>query len=64
MDRAEGCTEAIDWEFLRYIWRYRRGPAKRLQQALTQYAPRTPVVRLASRRAARRWLADLQSNLQ
>jgi adenylate kinase family enzyme len=59
VDLAEGCEEAIDWEFLVYIWNYRRGPAARLEQALAEHAPDTPVVRLTSRRATRSWLGRL-----
>jgi adenylate kinase family enzyme len=59
VDLAEGCEEAIDWEFLVYIWNYRRGPAARLERALAEHAPDTPVIRLTSRRATRDWLSSL-----
>jgi hypothetical protein len=59
VDLAEGCEEAIDWEFLVYIWNYRRGPAARLEQALAEHAPDTPVGRLTSRQATRGWLGSL-----
>jgi adenylate kinase family enzyme len=57
VDRPEGCEEAIDWEFLSYVWTYRRGPAVRLRRALAEYGVGVPVVRLTSRRGIRDWLA-------
>jgi adenylate kinase family enzyme len=59
VDLAEGCEESIDWEFLVYIWNYHRWPTARLERALAEHAPHTPVVRLTSRRATRDWLGNL-----
>lgn len=59
VDLPAGCEEAIDREFLVYIWTYRRRAAPRLRRALAAYAPDLPVIRLTSRRAARRWLSTL-----
>jgi adenylate kinase family enzyme len=59
VDRPDGCAEAIDWEFLVYIWTYRRRMQPRLERALAEHAQGTPVVRLRSRRKTRRWLDTL-----
>lgn len=61
VDLPEGCEEAVDREFLTYIWTYRRRAAPRLHRALAEDAPELPVVRLTSRRAVRRWLATLDA---
>lgn len=58
-DLAEGCDEAVDREFLRYILQYRRRHAPRLLDAVAEHAPRTPLVRLASNRQVRRWLGGI-----
>ncbi|WP_328991601.1 hypothetical protein OG394_35485 [Kribbella sp. NBC_01245] len=56
VDRAEGCHEAIDWEFLTYVWRFRRDVVPRIEVALGDFRP---VVRLRSRREVRQYLARL-----
>lgn len=52
-DLAPGCPERIEWQFLRYIWAYRRRHRGRLLAAIARYAPDTPLVRLRSRRQVR-----------
>ncbi|MFC0625903.1 topology modulation protein [Kribbella deserti] len=52
-DRAAGCPEAIDWQFLKYVWRFRRDTAPRIEAALGDFQP---LVRLRSRREVARYL--------
>ncbi|BCJ26303.1 hypothetical protein [Actinocatenispora sera] len=52
-DRAPGCPERIEWQFLRYIGGYRRRHRGRLLAAIARYAPDTPLVRLRTRRQVR-----------
>lgn len=55
-DLAAGCPDRIEWQWLRYIWDYRRRHRGRLLTAIARYAPDTPLVRLRSRRQVRDFL--------
>jgi adenylate kinase family enzyme len=55
---AAGCPHRVDARHLRYVWRYPRQHRPLLTRALTGLGPATRVVRLAGRRATRRFLAS------
>ena len=57
--QAPGCPERFSLEFYRWIWRYPVDTAPRLLAALDEHGSGVEVVRLPSRRAAARLLADL-----
>lgn len=57
-DMAEGCEEKIDLEFLRYIWNWNRDTRPRIEAAIANHAPATPLVRLSSDAAIAAWLDD------
>jgi adenylate kinase family enzyme len=58
-DLAPGCPEALDWEFIRWVWTYphRRRPAT--LHRLAGYAGEKPVVILRRPAEVRRFLAAL-----
>jgi adenylate kinase family enzyme len=54
--QAEGCPEHVSWEFLRWVWRYRRDSRPRVVAALREHAGSARVVVIRSRRDAARAL--------
>jgi len=54
--QAEGCPERVSWEFLRWVWRYRRDSRPRVLAALREHAGSARVVVIRSRRDAARAL--------
>ncbi|HEX7760570.1 MAG TPA: hypothetical protein VF459_13770 [Caulobacteraceae bacterium] len=58
-DMAEGCDEKIDLAFLVYIWNWNRLTRPRIEAAIAEHAPATPVVRLTSDAAITDWLEAL-----
>lgn len=59
--QADGCPERFSLEFHRWIWRYPVA-VPRLLAALEAHGEGLELVRLPSRRAANRLLADLSSH--
>ena len=55
-DMAEGCPEKLDWEFLKWILRYRRDRRPRVLARLRELGESKRVVILPSRYAIRRYL--------
>ncbi len=55
-DMADGCDEKIDLPFLIYIWNWNRLTRPRIEAAIANHAPTTPMVRLTSDRAIAAWL--------
>jgi adenylate kinase family enzyme len=54
-DMAPGCPERLDWEFIRYTWRYDIDVGPRHRRQVAQSG--VPVVRLRSPSEAEAWLA-------
>jgi adenylate kinase family enzyme len=54
-DMAEGCPEQLNWEFVRYTWRYRIDALPRREARLA--ASGVPVIDLQTPREADAWLA-------
>lgn len=54
-DMAPGCAERLDWEFIRYTWRYKLDVEPRRRARLAQSG--VPVIELDSPRRAEAWLA-------
>ncbi len=55
-DKATGAYDRITWDFVRYVWNYRRSMRPRVRALIDQHAGPAEVTVLTSRRAARRWL--------
>ncbi|GAA3512796.1 hypothetical protein [Actinocatenispora rupis] len=50
------CPGRLEWQWVRYIWQYRRRHRGRLLAAVADHAPDTPLVRLRTRREVRAFL--------
>lgn len=57
--RDVGVYDRIRWNFLVYIWRYRRTMAPRVRALIAQHATGARLVTVTSRRQARRLVAQL-----
>ena len=57
-DRAAGCFEHLNAAYVGWVWHYRSRSRPEALAAIAKYAPHADVVRLTSRRAVRRFLAD------
>ena len=57
-DMAEGCREAIDFKFYRFIWTYGRKVRPRLEAALAEHGAHARIVRLTSDREIADFLAQ------
>lgn len=55
-DMAPHCPERLDMEFLRYVWSYPRKHRSRVLTQVAQHGKQQALIRLRSRREARRWL--------
>jgi adenylate kinase family enzyme len=56
---AVGVYDRLTWNFVRYIWRYRRDMAPRVRALINQHATSARVTTVTSRRQARRLVAQL-----
>lgn len=61
-DRAEGCSEQLSWEFLRWIWNYPKEQRPRLLTKLGELAREKTIVVLRSPAEVERFLASLPSH--
>lgn len=57
-DMAPGCTERLTWDFLRWIWTYRRLRRPSILERLAAIKDDRTVVVLRSDRDMERWLAE------
>jgi adenylate kinase family enzyme len=57
--QADGCPERFHAEFFRWIWRFHRDSRPRIEAAIDRHRGHLVVVRLRSRRAARRYLQNV-----
>lgn len=55
----EGCTERIDWKFLRYAWTFNKIRRPRIVAALESHAARAQVYQVRNKAEAARLLASL-----
>jgi adenylate kinase family enzyme len=58
-DRAEGCDERLDRQFLRWVWTWPREGRPQALAAIATHAPNARVVTLRSSRDVERWLRDV-----
>jgi len=59
-DLGPGCPERIDWEFLRWVWRFPLDERPGVLAKLAGLSPDKRVIRLASPAAVARFLDDLR----
>ncbi|HIW73128.1 MAG TPA: topology modulation protein [Firmicutes bacterium] len=57
-DMGVGCPERLDWDFLKYVWRFPKNQRRKLFSLLDGQEGKTVVV-LRSRRETARWLEGL-----
>lgn len=57
--QADGCYERVDWQFLRWVWRYPIDSRPRMDTAFARYRDRIRVVELTTPAAARAFLRSL-----
>lgn len=62
--RLHGAHDRITVDFIRYVWRYRRAMRPRVLHLLGEHARHADVITLLTRRAARRWLHVLASEVE
>ncbi|HTV90187.1 MAG TPA: hypothetical protein VME41_14330 [Stellaceae bacterium] len=58
-DLPLGCPEKVDWEFLKFIWRFRKRTWPRIEADRRAYGQGVPVIRLRSKRQIHTFLAAL-----
>jgi adenylate kinase family enzyme len=57
-DMAAGCRERLDWEFLRWVWRYKRQTKPQIIELLRQSAQSKQVIWLRTPAEVKRFLAS------
>ena len=59
-DLSPGCPERFDLAFYRYIWDWNRDSRPKMARVLSELAPHARLIRLASDRDTRRFLASVE----
>lgn len=60
-DMGEDCPEKIDWEFLRWIWRWNKNERPQVMEQLDGVSTGTQVVRIRTPRQAVRFLRSVEA---
>ncbi|MDD3410823.1 MAG: topology modulation protein [Eubacteriales bacterium] len=59
-DMTAGCPEHFEWEFMQYIWQFRRKQGVKIERLLTAAEQRgVRVLRFRTRKACQKWLQTL-----
>lgn len=61
-DMAEGCPEQIDWEFLMWIWRFRKNIRPTVLQRIEDFGRHARLVHLRSPREANVWIEGIRAS--
>jgi adenylate kinase family enzyme len=59
-DMGQGCPEAFNWEFLKWIWRYPREERPVLLQQIREHGRHLEIVSMGSQREVDRFLRSLE----
>jgi len=59
-DSAPGCVERVDWEFLRWVWRFRRDSRPRVARLVDENRDRVETVVLTSTEEVARFLTAVE----
>ncbi|HEX6289563.1 MAG TPA: DNA topology modulation protein [Herpetosiphonaceae bacterium] len=59
-DMSEGCSEKLDWQFLRWIWQYPRTRRPQILRQLAQLSAQKRVIRLRSQADVARFLHEVR----
>jgi adenylate kinase family enzyme len=57
----DGVYDRITWNFVRYIWGYRKTMRPKVRQLLADYGPNVRLITLTSRRQAARFIAHVRA---
>lgn len=58
-DRAEGCEERLDVEFLKFVWTFDRGYRQGIEAVRQKVGPQVPVLHLQGKRQVRAFVEGL-----
>ncbi|OPA73801.1 AAA family ATPase [Paenibacillus selenitireducens] len=61
-DLNEGCPESLDWQFIKYAWRFRQDKKPAIIEKLEKHAEKTKIIMMKSPKEVKRLLNTLQSN--
>jgi adenylate kinase family enzyme len=59
VDMSPGCPERLDWEFIKWVWRFRRDTRPQQMAALEAAAGTKTMYLLKSRREVQKWLGQI-----
>jgi adenylate kinase family enzyme len=59
IDRADGCEEKLDWEFIKYVWRWPHEGRRRVLARLAAHGGHPRLIQLRSRAEMRRFLESM-----
>ena len=60
-DMAEGCREQIDWDFIVWIWRFRKDSRPSVVQRIAEFGQNAEIIHLRSPRDAECFLLTIHS---
>ncbi len=60
-DMAEGCPEMLTWEFVRWVWGYKKRSRPKVVRRLEEHARNKRIIRLRSRAEVRKFLNSIQA---
>ncbi|AKG36157.1 DNA topology modulation protein [Paenibacillus durus] len=61
-DMNEGCPEKLDWEFVKWVWNYRKRSRMNTIKKLEHIRENQQVIIVKTRRQVEEWIESLKSN--
>lgn len=62
IDRADGCDESLDWDFIRYVWLWPHDGRKRVLARLAAHGGQSRIIHLRSRAEMGRFLESIPAH--